>query len=144
MINTIFAIRNHKQQSNMRATDIYEKAKNDILDFLKYEIEQIYEVERRMGAVEDVGIDKCVYELDPSKYDVEIGTVYFCGDNTSYDEAIYALDSDSIIIRRYENGLVYLVDDDDNDLDVETDFPMESIVIICDAIEKVYHNVISK
>lgn len=133
-----------KTTKEMKATDIYEKAKKEILDFVNYELNQIYEVERRNGVVDDVDIDKCVYELDPWEYGVEIGTLYMVGEQTSYDENIYALDSESIIIRRYEDGSVYLVDDDDNDLDLETDFPMESIVIVCDAIEQIFNKLISK
>lgn len=128
----------------MKATDIYEKAKKEILDFVNYELTQIYEVERQKGLVDDVDINKCVYELDPFEFGVEIGTIYLCGEQTSYDENIYALDSDSIIIRRYEDGSVYISDEYDNERDLETDFPLESIVIICDAIEKMYHKALSK
>lgn len=128
----------------MKATGIYEKAKREILDFVNYEIKQIYEAERRKGLVYDVDIDKCVYELDPSLYDVEIGTIYLCGEQTSYDENIYAISSDFIIFRRYEDGTVCIGDDYDNDRNLETDFPLESIVILCDALEKIFNKVISK
>lgn len=128
----------------MRASDIYARAKKEVLDFIKYEIKQIYEVERAMGEVEDVDFDNALYEIEPEHYGVEVGTIYIFGCETSYDENIYPLDSESIIIRRYESGDVYINDEYDNDRDLECDFPLESIVIIADVLEEIYKKLVSK
>lgn len=124
----------------MKATDIYEKAKKEIVDFIKYEIKQIFEADRRNGLVDYAEIDAHPYDIDPEESDVQIGTLYLCGEGTSYDDGVmYSVDA---IFIRYISGEVYIVDEYDNERNLETDFPMESIVLVADALEKIYHKVI--
>ena len=124
----------------MKATDIYEKAKKEIVDFVKYEIKQIFEADRRNGLVDYAEIDEHPYDIDPEESDVQIGTLYLCGEGTSYDDGVmYSVDA---VFIRYISGEVYIVDEYDNERDLESDFPMESIVLVADALEKIYHKVI--
>lgn len=124
----------------MKATDIYEKAKKEIVDFVKYEIKQIFEADRRNGLVDYAEIDANPYDIDPEESDVQIGTLYLCGEGTSYDDGVmYSVDA---VYIRYISGEVYVVDEYDNERNLETDFPMESIVLVADALEKIYHKVI--
>lgn len=122
----------------MKATTIYESAKREILNFVKNKVKQIYELNvknKRANAVEVARLG--YYDIDPMDYNIEVGNLFFCQEGTSYDDGVmYSLDSDTIRIRNF-NREIYIVDEYDNERNLESDFPMESIVIIADVLEKI-------
>lgn len=122
----------------MKATTIYESAKREILNFIKNKVKQIYELKVKHGTANAVEVARLgYYDIDPLEYDIEVGNLFFCQEGTSYDEGVmYSLDSDSICIRNFK-GEIYIVDEYDNERELESYFPMESIVIIADVLEKI-------
>lgn len=122
----------------MKATKIYESAKKEILNFVRNKVKQIYELEVKYGRTNAADVTRAGYhEINPFDYDIEVGPLFFCQEGTSYDDGVmYSLDSDTICVRNY-NGEIFIVDEYDNERNLETDFPMESIVSIADALEKI-------